>query len=71
VGRLLRHVVAIDVTTCPICSGAMRWLAIAVTPERIAEALARAEFDDRARAPPGRRRRQPTGQLAFAFVESS
>ena len=61
---LLRHVFAIDVTTCPECGGAMRWLAIAVTPERIAEGLAAAPA--RARGPPRRADLGPS-QLAFAF----
>ena len=61
---LLRHVFAIDVTTCPECGGAMRWLAIAVTPERIAEGLA--AQPPRARGPPRRADLGPP-QLAFLF----
>jgi hypothetical protein len=41
---LLRHVFAIDVTECPECSGKMRWRAVALRPEAIAEGLARAGF---------------------------
>jgi hypothetical protein len=52
---LLRHVFAVDVTVCPRCAGAMRWLAIATTPEEIAVSLATAGL--RARAPP----RKPPG----------
>ncbi|MDI3290758.1 transposase [Polyangium sp. 15x6] len=44
---LLRHVVAIDVTVCPECSGKMRWRAVALTPETIAEGLARAGLSAR------------------------
>src|SRR5512144_2388415 len=47
---LLRHVFAIDVTVCPRCAGPMRWLAVAITPEEIADSLARATAV--ARAPP-------------------
>jgi hypothetical protein len=61
---LLRHVFAVDVTVCPACSGRMRWLAVATTPEAIARALA--DHGLRARAPP--RRRAPFGQLELRFV---
>jgi hypothetical protein len=45
---LLRHVFAIDVTVCPECSGKMPWRAVALTPETIAEGLARGS-DERLR----------------------
>ena len=61
---LLRHVFAIDVTECPECSGKMRWQAVALTPEAIAEGLARVGFS--ARGPP-RRPRAPRGQLSLPF----
>jgi len=61
---LLRHVFAIDVSVCPECSGKMRWRAVALTPEAIAEGLARAGFS--ARGPP-RRPRAPKGQLSLPF----
>jgi hypothetical protein len=68
---LLRHVFAVDVTVCPRCSGAMRWLAIATTPEDIAESLARTGIG--ARAPPHkpnvppRKPRVPREQLTLGF----
>jgi hypothetical protein len=45
---LLRHVFSVDVTVCPKCSGPMRWLAVATTPEDIADSLARAGLGARA-----------------------
>jgi hypothetical protein len=47
---LLRHGFAVDVTVCPQCSGPMRWLGAATTPDEIADSLARAGTG--ARAPP-------------------
>jgi hypothetical protein len=61
---LLRHVFAIDVVVCPECSGKMRWRAVALTPETIAEGLARAGLS--ARGPP-RGPRAPRGQLSLPF----
>jgi len=61
---LLRHVFAIDVTVCPRCSGSMRWVAIATTPEAIAMGLVRAGLA--ARAPP-RKRSARGGQLELGF----
>jgi hypothetical protein len=61
---LLRHVFATDVTVCPRCSGAMRWLAIATTPDDIADSLARA--GPLGRAPP-RKPKAPHGQLTLGF----
>ena len=68
---LLRHVFAVDVTVCPRCSGPMRWLAVATTPEDIADSLARAGTGARApphkpNAPP-RKPRAPGAQLALGF----
>jgi hypothetical protein len=68
---LLRHVFAVDVTVCPQCSGPMRWLAVATTPEEIAESLARAGLGARApprkRNAPPRRPRVPHEQLTLGF----
>ena len=54
---LMRHVFAVDVTVCPNCSGPMRWLAMATTPEDIADSLASAGLG--ARAPPPRKPNAP------------
>jgi hypothetical protein len=61
---LLRHVFAIDLTVCPKCSGKMRWRAVALTPEAIADGLARARLY--ARGPP-KKPRAPRGQLSLPF----
>jgi hypothetical protein len=68
---LLRHVFAVDVTVCPKCFGPMRWLAVATTPEDIADSLTRAGLG--ARAPPRKphappqRPRLPHEQLRLGF----
>lgn len=49
---LLRHVLAIDVTTCPKCEGRMRWLETATTPKRSLASSLRTVSDR------GRRRRR-------------
>ena len=68
---LLRHVFAVDVTVCPKCSGPMRWLAIATTPDAIAHSLARsglgARAPPRSPRPPPRKPRTPREQLALGF----
>ncbi len=38
---LLRHVFEVDVTTCPRCSGPMRWIEAATAPDAIAKLLAK------------------------------
>jgi hypothetical protein len=68
---LLRHGFAVDGTVCPKCSGPMRWLAVATTPEDIADSLARAGLGARApprkpRTPP-QKQRVPREQLTLAF----
>ena len=64
---LIRHVFLEDVTVCPKCSGPMRWLELATTPEAIAELLARHGL---AEAPSPRPRAPPKGQLLFDFAWS-
>lgn len=51
-------------TICPKCSGAMRLIEVANTPESIAEGLARAGLGPR---PPPRPQPAPAGQLALEF----
>lgn len=60
---LLRHVFAIDVTTCPQCGGETRWLEAATTPEAIARLLAKHGLGPR----PPPRRSAPRGQLRLPF----
>ena len=64
---LLRHVFAIDVTTCPKCTSTMRWRNVALTPDAIREGLARAGLS--ARGPP-MRKRVPLGQLSLPFPKA-
>jgi hypothetical protein len=60
---LVRHVFEIDVSTCPRCGGATRWLEAATTPEAIARSLAKHGLGPR----PPPRRSAPRGQLRLAF----
>ena len=71
---LLKHVFAVDVTVCPACAGAMKWLEVATAPHAIAQMLARDGLRERGppaatRRPaesvsvPRRRRTAPLGQL--------
>jgi hypothetical protein len=61
---LLHHVFSIDVTVCPRCSGSMRWVEVATTPEAIAAGLSRAGLGPRA---PPTKRRTPLGQLELGL----
>ena len=40
---MLRHVWQVDVSTCPRCGGAMRWVEVATAPDAIARVLAELE----------------------------
>jgi hypothetical protein len=60
---LLRHVLEIDVSTCPRCGCATRWLAAATTTDAIARSLAKHGLGPRPPPP----RPAPTGQLRLAF----
>jgi hypothetical protein len=60
---LLRHVFEVDVTTCPRCSGPMRWIEAATVPDAIARLLAKHGLGPR--PPPARS--APLGQLRLAF----
>jgi len=60
---LLRHVFAIDMSTCPHCAGPMRWLEAATTPDAIAKLLAKHGLGPR----PPPRDRAPHSQLWLAF----
>jgi hypothetical protein len=66
---MLRHVWQVDVSTCPRCGGAMRWVEVATAPDAIARVLAELEH-------PGggdgrrvfqKRSRPPPEQLRFGF----
>jgi hypothetical protein len=59
---LLRHVFEIDVSTCPRCGGATRWLEAATKPDAIARLLAKHGLGPR--PPP---RPSPKGQLRLAL----
>jgi hypothetical protein len=61
---LLRHVLQADLDTCPRCSGPMRWLEAASTPEQARHLLARLGVAPR---PPPRRPAPPLGQLTLPF----
>ncbi|MBM4223907.1 MAG: transposase [Gammaproteobacteria bacterium] len=61
---LVRHVFLEDVTVCPKCSGAMRWLEVATKPDDIARLLARQGL---APPPSPRPRAPPIGQLMLPF----
>ena len=63
---LLRHVFAIDMSTCPQCTGPMRWLEAATTPDAIARLLAKHGLGPR----PPPRDRAPHGQLRLAFPKT-
>ena len=60
---LLRHVFEIDVTTCPWCGGATRWLEAATKPDAIARLLAKHGLGPRPPPP----RWAPRGQLRLAL----
>jgi hypothetical protein len=60
---LLRHVFEVDVTTCPRCGGATRWLEAATKPEAIARLLAKHGLGARPPLP----RSASRGQLRLAF----
>ena len=61
---LLRHVFAIDVTSCPQCNAEMRWVEVATTPEAIARLLAKHGLAAR---PPPHEKPSPPGQLKLRF----
>ena len=63
---LLRHVFEVDVTTCPRCSGPMRWIEAATAPDAIARLLAKHGLGPR----PPPTRSAPHGQLRLAFPNS-
>ncbi len=60
---LLRHVFAIDVSTCPRCGSETRWLEAATKPEAIARLLAKHGLGPR----PPPRGSAPRGQLRLAL----
>ena len=60
---LLRHVFAIDVSTCPRCGGETRWLEAATKPDAIARLLAKHGLGPRPPPP----RSPPRGQLRLAL----
>jgi len=62
---LLRHVFEVDVTTCPRCSGPMRWIEAATAPDAVARLLAKHGLGPR--PPPARP--APFGQLRLAFTK--
>ncbi len=66
---LLKSVFAVDIETCPVpgCGGRMRLVELATEPDDIARVMAELSGDDAARAPPGRPRPSPPGQLRLAF----
>jgi len=64
---LVRHVFVEDVSRCPKCSGPMRWLEVASTPDAIANLLARHGL---APAPAPRTRAPPKGQMLFTFTRA-
>ena len=59
---LLRHVFEIDVSTCPRCGGATRWLEAATKPDAIARLLAKHGLGPRPPPKP-----PPKGQLRLAL----
>ena len=61
---LLRHVFAIDITSCPQCSAEMRWVEVETTPEAIARLLAKHGLAER---PPPHEKPSPPGQLKLRF----
>ena len=61
---LLRHVFAIDITSCPQCNAEMRWVEVATTPEAIARLLAKHGLAAR---PPPHEKPSPPGQLKLRF----
>ena len=63
---LLRHVFEVDVTTCPHCTGPMRWLEAATTSDAIARLLAKHGLGPR----PPPKDRAPHGQLRLAFPKT-
>jgi hypothetical protein len=63
---LLRHVFEVDVTTCPRCSGPMRWIEAATTPDAIAKLLAKHGLGPR--PPPASF--APLGPLRLAFSKT-
>lgn len=64
---LVKHVFLEDVSVCPKCSGPMRWLEVATTPDAIAKLLARHGLGASASPQP---RAPPNGQLSLAFARS-
>ena len=63
---LLRHVFEVDVSTCPRCSGPMRWIEAATAPDAIARLLAKHGLGPR--PPPARS--APQAQLRLAFPKA-
>ena len=61
---LLKHVFAVDVSTCPRCAGAMRWVEVATTPDAIARLLA---SEGRRPRPPPRKSLGDVEQLELAL----
>jgi hypothetical protein len=67
---LLRHVWQVDVSTCELCGGAMKWIEVATEPGAIARVLRELELDggaSRARERPPTRARAPAEQLRLGF----
>jgi hypothetical protein len=62
---LLRHVFGADLDTCPRCSGPMRWVQAATTPEDARHLLARLGLAPR---PPPTAPPPPLGQLKLPLV---
>jgi len=62
---LIRHVFLEDVSTCPKCSGPMRWLEVATSKEAVEQLLARHGM---APPPAPRPRAPPPGQLLLPFA---
>ena len=63
---LLRHVFEVDVTTCPRCSGTMRWIEAATAPDAIARLLAKHGLGPRPPPPTS----APLGQLRLTFPKT-
>ena len=68
---LLRHVWQVDVSTCELCGGAMKWVEVATEPAAIARVLSEFDHAHRHARRGGHRtaatRRPPPEQLRFGF----
>jgi Putative transposase len=69
-GWLIGHVFLADVEHCSRCSGPLRWVEAATTPEAISRLLAKHGLGPRP-PPPSRSPPIPEGQLSFAFARSA